>query len=73
MLYCYDTLLENVSDPSLIDFSHHKVSKKERYTPSFCRFKVESSGSWGLAGNLMMGTHGISAEFSHTLFYYMKK
>nr|TKR97074.1 hypothetical protein D5086_0000216580 [Populus alba] len=24
MLYCYDTLLENVSDPSLIDFSHHK-------------------------------------------------
>lgn len=26
LFYGYDTLMENVSDPSHIDFAHHKVS-----------------------------------------------
>lgn len=26
LFYAYDTLMENVSDPSHIDFAHHKVN-----------------------------------------------
>ncbi|KAJ6895138.1 hypothetical protein NC651_021586 [Populus alba x Populus x berolinensis] len=56
LLSCYDTLLENVSDPTLIDFSHHKV---------------ESSGSWGFAGT-NDGNPRISAEFVAPCYYMNK-
>lgn len=35
LFYGYDTLMENVSDPSHIDFAHHKV----QMTPSNLSFK----------------------------------
>ncbi|KAI5575766.1 hypothetical protein BDE02_09G002100 [Populus trichocarpa] len=70
LLYCYDTILENVSDPSQIDFSHHKVTgRRDRAKP--LPFKVESSGSWGFAGT-NDGNPRISAEFVAPC-YYMNK
>ncbi|KAK4753763.1 hypothetical protein SAY87_001867 [Trapa incisa] len=49
LFYGYDTLVENVSDPSHIDFAHHKVTgRRDRAKP--LTFKVESSGPWGFAG-----------------------
>ncbi|KAG6760661.1 hypothetical protein POTOM_033836 [Populus tomentosa] len=70
LLYCYDTLLENVSDPLLIDFSHHKViGRRDRAKP--LAFKMESSGSWDFAGT-NDGNPQISAEFVAPC-YYMNK
>nr|GMD25431.1 pheophorbide A oxygenase, chloroplastic [Ipomoea batatas] len=49
LYYGYDTLMENVSDPSHIDFAHHKVTgRRDRAKP--LPFKMESSGPWGYAG-----------------------
>ncbi|KAH9327322.1 hypothetical protein KI387_007500 [Taxus chinensis] len=50
LFYGYDTLMENVSDPSHIDFAHHKVTgRRDRAKP--LSFKVESSGPWGFSGS----------------------
>ncbi|KAG0569154.1 hypothetical protein KC19_6G069100 [Ceratodon purpureus] len=49
LYYGYDTLMENVSDPSHIDFAHHKVTgRRDRAKP--LPFKVQKSGPWGFAG-----------------------
>ncbi|EPS67609.1 hypothetical protein M569_07157, partial [Genlisea aurea] len=49
LFYGYDTLMENVCDPSHIEFAHHKVTgRRERAKP--LPFKMQSSGSWGFAG-----------------------
>ncbi|KAL8167881.1 hypothetical protein V2J09_009380 [Rumex salicifolius] len=50
LYYGYDTLMENVSDPSHIDFAHHKVTgRRDRAKP--LAFKVEDSGAWGFSGS----------------------
>lgn len=50
LYYGYDTLMENVSDPSHIDFAHHKVTgRRDRAKP--LEFKVEASGPWGFEGS----------------------
>ncbi|OVA19482.1 Pheophorbide a oxygenase [Macleaya cordata] len=70
LFYGYDTLMENVSDPSHIDFAHHKVTgRRDRAKP--LPFKVESSGVWGFAG-ANEGNPRISAEFVAPC-YYMNK
>ncbi|XP_051134472.1 pheophorbide a oxygenase, chloroplastic [Andrographis paniculata] len=70
LYYGYDTLMENVSDPSHIDFAHHKVTgRRERAKP--LPFKMESSGHWGFAG-ANEGNPKISAEFVAPC-YYMNK
>ncbi|OMO84389.1 Pheophorbide a oxygenase [Corchorus capsularis] len=61
LFYGYDTLMENVSDPSHIDFAHHKVTgRRDRAKP--LTFKVESSGPWGFGGS-NEGNPKISAKF----------
>lgn len=61
LFYGYDTLMENVSDPSHIDFAHHKVTgRRDRAKP--LPFKLESSGVWGFAGS-NSGNPRISAKF----------
>lgn len=50
LFYGYDTLMENVSDPSHIDFAHHKVTGRRDRAKSLS-FKVESSGPWGFSGS----------------------
>ncbi|MQL77467.1 hypothetical protein Taro_009899 [Colocasia esculenta] len=48
LFYGYDTLMENVSDPSHIEFAHHKVTgRRDRARP--LPFKMESSGAWGFS------------------------
>ncbi|XP_021766392.1 pheophorbide a oxygenase, chloroplastic-like [Chenopodium quinoa] len=70
LFYGYDTLMENVSDPSHIDFAHHKVTgRRDRAKP--LPFKVESSGPWGFAG-ANDDNPKISAEFIAPC-YYMNK
>ncbi|XVE59446.1 hypothetical protein DITRI_Ditri05aG0047300 [Diplodiscus trichospermus] len=70
LFYGYDTLMENVSDPSHIDFAHHKVTgRRERAKP--LPFKVESSGPWGFGGS-NEGNPKISAKFVAPC-YYMNK
>nr|QPZ56332.1 pheophorbide a oxygenase 2 [Curcuma alismatifolia] len=50
LFYGYDTLMENVSDPSHIEFAHHKVTgRRDRARP--LPFQLESSGPWGYAGS----------------------
>eukprot|EP00249_Psilotum_nudum_P008253 c21144_g1_i1 orf=364-2055(+) len=49
LFYGYDTLMENVSDPSHIDFAHHKVTGRRDRAKSL-PFKVVSSGAWGYKG-----------------------
>ncbi|XP_021899120.1 pheophorbide a oxygenase, chloroplastic [Carica papaya] len=61
LFYGYDILMENVSDPSHIDFAHHKVTgRRDRAKP--LPFKLESSGPWGYAGS-NDGNPRISAKF----------
>ncbi|KAF7823327.1 Pheophorbide a oxygenase, chloroplastic [Senna tora] len=70
LFYGYDTLMENVSDPSHIDFAHHKVTgRRDRAKP--LPFKLESSGPWGFAG-ANEGNPQISAKFVAPC-YYMNK
>ncbi|KAH7299823.1 hypothetical protein KP509_24G031300 [Ceratopteris richardii] len=61
LFYGYDTLMENVSDPSHIDFAHHKVTgRRDRAKP--LPFKLESSGEWGYIG-VNSDTPKITAQF----------
>ncbi|KAL9275969.1 Pheophorbide a oxygenase, chloroplastic-like protein [Drosera capensis] len=61
LYYGYDTLMENVSDPSHIEFAHHKVTgRRDRARP--LPFKVESSGHWGFGGS-NEGNPRITAKF----------
>ncbi|CAK7332139.1 unnamed protein product [Dovyalis caffra] len=70
LFYGYDTLMENVSDPSHIDFAHHKVTgRRDRAKP--LPFKLESSGSQGFAG-ASDGNPRISAEFVAPCYYINK-
>ncbi|KAK3020296.1 hypothetical protein RJ639_045794 [Escallonia herrerae] len=70
LFYGYDTLMENVSDPSHIDFAHHKVTgRRDRAKP--LPFRMESSGQWGFAGS-NDGNPKISAEFVAPCYYINK-
>ncbi|XP_077246419.1 pheophorbide a oxygenase family protein with Rieske 2Fe-2S domain-containing protein [Tasmannia lanceolata] len=70
LFYGYDTLMENVSDPSHIDFAHHKVTgRRDRAKP--LPFKLESSGVWGFAGS-NEGSPRITAEFIAPCYYVNK-
>ncbi|KAJ7981072.1 pheophorbide a oxygenase, chloroplastic [Quillaja saponaria] len=70
LFYGYDTLMENVSDPSHIDFAHHKVTgRRDRAKP--LPFKLESSGPWGFAG-ANDGNPRISAKFVAPCYYINK-
>ncbi|XP_028788390.1 pheophorbide a oxygenase, chloroplastic [Neltuma alba] len=70
LFYGYDTLMENVSDPSHIDFAHHKVTgRRDRAKP--LPFKLEGSGPWGFAG-ANDGNPRISSTFVAPC-YYMNK
>ncbi|XP_028756889.1 pheophorbide a oxygenase, chloroplastic [Neltuma alba] len=70
LFYGYDTLMENVSDPSHIDFAHHKVTgRRDRAKP--LPFKLEGSGPWGFAG-ANDGNPRISSKFVAPC-YYMNK
>ncbi|XP_027107024.2 pheophorbide a oxygenase, chloroplastic-like [Coffea arabica] len=70
LFYGYDTLMENVSDPSHIDFAHHKVTgRRDRAKP--LTFKMKSSGPWGFAG-ANDDNPIISAQFVAPC-YYMNK
>ncbi|CAN1354395.1 Pheophorbide a oxygenase, chloroplastic [Linum perenne] len=70
LYYGYDTLMENVSDPSHIDFAHHKVTgRRDRAKP--LPFKLESKGHWGFAG-ANEGNPRISATFIAPCYYLNK-
>ncbi|WCJ41624.1 Pheophorbide a oxygenase chloroplastic [Euphorbia peplus] len=70
LFYGYDTLMENVSDPSHIDFAHHKVTgRRDRAKP--LPFKLEASGPWGFAG-ANEGNPQISAKFVAPCYYINK-
>lgn len=70
LYYGYDTLMENVSDPSHIEFAHHKVTgRRDRAKP--LPFKMETSGSWGFSG-ANDGNPRISSKFVAPC-YYMNK
>ncbi|KAK4440674.1 Pheophorbide a oxygenase, chloroplastic [Sesamum alatum] len=70
LYYGYDTLMENVSDPSHIDFAHHKVTgRRDRAKP--LPFKMESNGPWGFAG-ANDGNPKISAKFIAPCYYINK-
>ncbi|CAM8970557.1 unnamed protein product [Rhodiola kirilowii] len=70
LFYGYDTLMENVSDPSHIDFAHHKVTgRRDRAKP--LAFKLEDSGPWGFAG-ANAGNPKISAKFIAPCYYINK-
>lgn len=70
LFYGYDTLMENVSDPSHIDFAHHKVTgRRDRAKP--LTFKVDSSGPWGFSGS-NSETPKISASFIAPCYYINK-
>lgn len=70
LFYGYDTLMENVSDPSHIDFAHHKVTgRRDRAKP--LPFKMDSTGPWGFAG-ANDGNPKISAKFVAPCYYINK-
>nr|DAD28607.1 TPA_asm: hypothetical protein HUJ06_030075 [Nelumbo nucifera] len=61
LFYGYDTLMENVSDPSHIDFAHQQVTgRRDKAKP--LTFKMESSGVWGFSGS-NDGNPRITAKF----------
>ncbi|KAK3205883.1 hypothetical protein Dsin_019929 [Dipteronia sinensis] len=70
LFYGYDTLMENVSDPSHIDFAHHKVTGRRDRAKSL-PFKLEASGPWGFAG-ANDGNPRISAKFVAPCYYINK-
>ncbi|KAF6171562.1 hypothetical protein GIB67_018086 [Kingdonia uniflora] len=70
LFYGYDTLMENVSDPSHIDFAHHKVTgRRDRAKP--LPFKLETSGVLGFSG-ANEGNPRITAEFIAPCYYVNK-
>ncbi|KAI0499363.1 hypothetical protein KFK09_020266 [Dendrobium nobile] len=70
LFYGYDTLMENVSDPSHIDFAHHKVTgRRDRAKP--LPFKLEHSGALGFSG-ADSGNPRISAKFVAPCYYINK-
>ncbi|KAL8214333.1 hypothetical protein R6Q57_003782 [Mikania cordata] len=70
LFYGYDTLMENVSDPSHIDFAHHKVTgRRDRAKP--LPFKMDSTGHWGFSGE-NEGNPKISAKFIAPCYYINK-
>ncbi|XP_050239012.1 pheophorbide a oxygenase, chloroplastic [Mercurialis annua] len=70
LFYGYDTLMENVSDPSHIDFAHHKVTgRRDRAKP--LPFQLEGSGTWGFSG-ANEGNPRISAKFVAPCYYINK-
>ncbi|CAI5532322.1 unnamed protein product [Closterium sp. Naga37s-1] len=55
LYYGFDTLMENVSDPSHIEFAHHKVTgRRDRAKP--LPFNITSSGPFGFAATTDTGT-----------------
>ncbi|KAL7618156.1 hypothetical protein Lser_V15G02417 [Lactuca serriola] len=70
LFYGYDTLMENVSDPSHIDFAHHKITgRRDRAKP--LPFKMDSTGHWGFSGE-NEGNPKISAKFIAPCYYINK-
>lgn len=70
LFYGYDTLMENVSDPSHIDFAHHKVTgRRDRAKP--LPFKMDANGHWGFSGE-NEGNPKISAKFIAPCYYINK-
>ncbi|KAK2380197.1 protochlorophyllide-dependent translocon component 52, chloroplastic [Trifolium repens] len=70
LFYGYDTLMENVSDPSHIDFAHHKVTgRRDRAKP--LPFKMDSRGPWGFSG-ANEGNPRISSKFIAPCYYINK-
>jgi len=70
LYYGYDTLMENVSDPSHINFAHHKVTgRRDRAKP--LPFKLEKCGPWGFTGS-NNDTPKITAGFYPPCYYYNK-
>ncbi|XP_073022727.1 pheophorbide a oxygenase, chloroplastic-like [Primulina eburnea] len=70
LYYGYDTLMENVSDPSHIDFAHHKVTgRRDRAKP--LPFKMQSTGPWGFSG-ANEGNPRISTKFVAPCYYINK-
>ncbi|KAJ4969880.1 hypothetical protein NE237_002979 [Protea cynaroides] len=70
LFYGFDTLMENVSDPSHIDFAHHKVTGRRDRAKSL-PFKLDSSGVWGFSG-ANDGNPRISAKFVAPCYYINK-
>jgi pheophorbide a oxygenase len=70
LFYGYDTLMENVSDPSHIDFAHHKVTgRRDRAKP--LPFKMDARGPWGFSG-ANEGNPRISSKFIAPCYYINK-
>ncbi|KAJ7559496.1 hypothetical protein O6H91_04G087800 [Diphasiastrum complanatum] len=70
LYYGYDTLMENVSDPSHIDFAHHKVTgRRDRAKP--LQFQLQSSGAWGFTGS-NTDNPKITSEFYAPCYYINK-
>lgn len=70
LFYGYDTLMENVSDPSHIEFAHHKVTgRRSRAKP--LPFKLEYSGALGFGG-ADSGNPRTTAKFFAPCYYVNK-
>lgn len=70
LFYGYDTLMENVSDPSHIDFAHHNVTgRRERAKP--LQFQVRESGPLGFEGETANEPR-ISSTFSAPVALFSK-